>query len=267
MFYNFLTMKKHLNILLAASIAAAFLLNACAGPDAQPAAATEMPTEAGTLQPRANEPTAELPASLPECGLPLPGPEDWPVFICDTFNGERDTFPAENQDNPYARYSAQVTDGQLYEVDYTAKGFAQFQRSALTWFDIANAQDFALSLSGTMDSSFKDVSWGIAFRGSEDKDSFFLFSIMNDGTYAFEIFENGGWISLISKRGFNGILNGDENTLTVTAEGRRFDFLINGQSVGGFDGGLLDGMQVFLVVSAKEGASAVFSFDNLVMQI
>ena len=130
MFYNFLTTKKHLNILLAASIAAAFLLNACAGPDAQPAAATEMPTEAGTLQPRANEPTAELPASLPECGLPLPGPEDWPVFICDTFNGERDTFPAENQDNPYARYSAQVTDGQLYEVDYTAKGFAQFQRSA-----------------------------------------------------------------------------------------------------------------------------------------
>ena len=33
------------------------------------------------------------------------------------------------------------------------------------------------------------------------------------------------------------------------------------------DGGLLEGMEVFLAVSAKEGASAVFSFDNLVMQI
>ena len=75
-----------------------------------------------------------------------------------------------------------------------------------------------------MDSSFKDVSWGIAFRGSEDKDSFFLFSIMNDGTYAFEIFENGGWISLISKRGFNGILNGDENTLTGDRRGQALRF-------------------------------------------
>jgi hypothetical protein len=72
---------------------------------------------------------------------------------------------------------------------------------------------------------------------------------------------------LISKRGFNGIQLGEDNTLTVIAEGRNFRFLINGQPLEGFDGGLLDGMEVFLVVSAKEGASAVFSFDNLVMQI
>ena len=66
---------------------------------------------------------------------------------------------------------------------------------------------------------------------------------------------------------FNGILAGDDNTLTVTVEGRSFKFLINNQPVEGFDGGLLDGMEVFLVVSAKEGASVIFTFDNLVMQI
>ena len=252
---------------MAAVFTAAFGLSACGNNSQQPIATVEPSISANTPQALENTPTAETSASLPECELPLPGPEDWPVYICDTFNGTHKTFPAENQDNAYARYSAQVTDGQFYEVDYTAKGFAKFQRTTLTWFDIATAQDFALSITGKMDSTFKDVSWGIAFRGSEDKESFFLFSIMNDGTYAFEIFENGGWISLISKRAFNGILLGENNKLTVTAEGRRFKFLINDQPVEGFEGGLLEGMQVFLVVSAKEGASAVFSFDNLVMQI
>ena len=273
MLYNFCTMKKHIKMILSAAFAAAYILSACGSPSPQAAASPEAPASpevpgpASTPQAAAVEPTLEQPYIFPECDLTLPGPEDWPVYICDTFNGTHETFPAENQDNPYARYSAQVTDGQFYEVDYAAKGFAQFQRMALTWFDIAKAQDFALSITGKMDTTFKEVGWGIAFRGSEEKKSFFLISIYNDGTYAFEIFENGGWISLVSRRPFNGILLGDDNTLTVKVEGRSFKFLINNQPVEGFDGGLLDGMEVFLVVSVKEGASVVFSFDNLVMQI
>lgn len=266
--YNFYTMKKHLRKLLYFAFALAFGLSACGQADQQVVATIEPTSPASATQAQAaDEPTTEAPVSIPECELPLPGPEDWPVYICDTFDGTRHTFPTESQDNPYARYNAQVIDGQYYEVDYAAKGFAQFQRSTLTWFDIAKAQDFALSVSGTMDSEYKDVSWGIAFRGSEDKKSFFLFSIMNDGTYAFEIFENNGWLSLISKRGYNGILLGGENTLTVIAEGKDFRFLINGRPVEGFNGGLLEGMEVFLVVSAKEGANVVYSFDDLVLQI
>ena len=249
------------------AIALAFGICACdqAG---QPVSDTAEPTSAvSATQAKTGEPTVEALASMPECELPLPGPKDWPVYICDTFDGTHHTFPTESQDNPYARYNAQITDGQFYEVDYAAKGFAQFQRSSLTWFDIAKAQDFALSVSGTMDSEYKDVSWGIAFRGSEDKKSFFLFSVMNDGTYAFEIFENNRWLSLISKRGYNGILVGEKNTLTVIAEGKNFRFLINGEPVDSFNGGLLEGMEVFLVVSAKEGSSVVYSFDDLVLQI
>lgn len=265
LFYNFYTMNKHLRKINVIAIVLAFGLSACGQAGQQVIATTEPTSPATTVQ--AGEPTAEAPASIPECELPLPGPEDWPVYICDTFDGSHQTFPAEIQDNPYARYNAQVSDGQFYEVDYAAKGFAQFQRSTLTWFDIANAQDFALSISGTMDSTFKDVSWGIAFRGSENKESFFLFSIMNDGTYAFEIYENNRWLSLISKRGYNGILIGQKNTVTVIAEGRNFRFLINGEPVEGFDGGFLEGMEVFLVVSAKEGASVTYAFDDLMLQI
>jgi hypothetical protein len=90
---------------------------------------------------------------------------------------------------------------------------------------------------------------------------------MNNGTYALEILENGKWISLISRRVFNGILPGQKNTITVIAEGQNFKFLINGQPTESFSGGLLTGMDDFLVVSASEGATAVFTFDDLVMQI
>jgi hypothetical protein len=259
-------MKKHLQKLIYLAIVLAFGLNACSPAAQLEVTATPQPTKPAVTPTLAVTPT-ETPASMPACSLPLPGPKEWPLFICDTFDGARQTFPNESEDNPYARYNARITDGQVYQVDYAAKGFAQFQHSSLTWFDIAKAQDFALSISGMMDSAFKDVSWGIAFRGSDDKKSFFLLSIFNDGTYAFEIQENGKWISLISKRVFSGILAGQKNTLTVIAEGGNFKFLINGQPVEGFNGGLLTGMQVFLVISAREGAAAVYSFDDLVMQI
>jgi hypothetical protein len=266
--YNFPVMKKSTPKIIPAILALAFALSACGSPaQSQPQVQPTAAEPAPAVTDQEPEPGVEPETALPTCALPLPGPEDWPVFICDTFEGARSTFPTENQDNAYARYDAKVSDGQFYQVDYAAKGFAQYQRSTLTWFDIATAQDFALSISGTMDSKFKDVSWGLAFRGSEDRESYFLFSIMNDGTYAFEIYENKGWISLISKRPYNGIKLGEENTLTVIAEGKSFKFLINGQPVNEFDGGLLEGMQVFLLVSAKEGSSVVFSFDDLVMQI
>jgi hypothetical protein len=97
-------------------------------------------------------------------------------------------------------------------------------------------------------------------------DSFFLFSIYNDGTYAFEIYENGNWIPLISQRVFDGILRDEPNKLTILAEGGDFTFYINDALVNSFSGGLLENSGIQMLVSAKEGASAVYSFDDIVMQ-
>jgi len=210
--------------------------------------------------------TPQLTFAPQPCDLALPEAEDWLALVCETFASEESVFPAESQDNEYANYSGAVMDGE-YRLDYTAKNFAGFQRTALTWFDIATAQDFALSVTGLMTTDFREISWGIAFRGSPEKDNFFLFSVYNDGTYAFEIFENGGWIPLISRRPFSGILPDQPNTLTVIAEGQNFRFLVNGEAVNFFNGGLLEGMDIMLMVSVKEGASVVYTFDDLVVQI
>jgi len=229
---------------------------------------TTVPMTTSMLPAEPSTTAASLSTSTPMpliCDLPLPSPQDWPLLICDTFNSDKSVFPDESQDNPYAIYTAATLEGK-YEVDYSAKNFAAYSRTVFTWFDIAAAEDFAVSITGQIDTSFQDVSWGIGFRGNENKESFFLFSIFNDGTYAFEIYENDGWVPLISRRPSSSILLDQPNTVTVIAEGMNFRFLINGDSVNFFNGGLLEGTEIFLLVSAREGAKASFTFDDVVVQ-
>lgn len=197
------------------------------------------------------------------CELPLPGPAERTVILCEQFDDNRNAWQVESQDNPYAKYTSTIADGK-FVVDYAAKGFAGYQRTALTWFTIGEGRNFALSIKGDMDSTFQDVSWGIAFRGKDD--NFFLFSILNTGAYRFEIYENGGWETLITTRIHNGIKLGEENSVRIEAAGRDFYFSINDVLVNQFSGAILDGEEILLVVSAKEGATATFAFDDVVLQ-
>jgi len=197
------------------------------------------------------------------CDLPLPGPDDWEVVLCEQFDDNRNEWEVESQDNPYAKYTSEIVDGK-FVVDYTAKGFAGYQRTALTWFAVGEEKDFALSIKGSIDSPFQDASWGIAFRG--DEDSFYLFSISNNGTYKFEIFEDGGWVLLITPKNTDSIQQGGENTLRIEAGGQDFYFSINDVLVNQFSGALIEGKEILLVVSAKEGVSAIFTFDDVILQ-
>jgi hypothetical protein len=227
-------------------------------------AATETTPAQGTAAATETGSTTATPSGL-ACSLALPSDKDWPVTLCETFTDNAHGWTVESQDNDYARYSIAVVDG-AYKLDYTAKAFAQFQHTALRWFPVAQAQDFALSVTTLMDSEFQSTSWGVAFRADEDMGSFFLFSIYNDNTYAFEIYENGNWVPLISQRGFDGILKGQANKLTVVAEGGDFSFYINDAPVNTFSGGLLAASGIQLVASAKEGANATYTFDDIVLQ-
>lgn len=215
-----------------------------------------------TVESTATVLTTAGPTSVP-CALSIPGEQGWPVTLCETFDDNRNEWIVESQDNPYAQYSINVENG-VYTLDYKAKSFALFQRNALTWFDLASAEDFALSSTGRMDSRFQSCSWGVAFRANED--SFFLFSLYNDNSYAFEIYENNTWISLISKRSYAGIRKGEDNTVAIIADGQDFEFYINDEFVNSFSGGLLQGNDILLVASAKEGVEVTYTFDDVVMK-
>ena len=240
------------------------LLAGCSGGQSEAALATAEGDQDSVVEAQITETSVETPGiEDTPCGLPLPGPDDWTVVLCERFDDNRNEWEVESQDNPYATYTSTITDGK-FVVDYTAKGFAGYQKSALTWFTIGEGKNFALSIKGLIDSPFQDASWGIAFRG--DEDSFFLFSILNDGRYRFEIFENGGWNTLITTRVHNGIQLGKENTLQIEAAGRDFYFSINDTLVNQFSGAMLEEEDILLVVSAKEGVSAVFTFDDVVLR-
>jgi len=258
--------KKLLAILILAALAAFY--TSCAG--GQPDVVLFTPEVSDPVegaQPQdetmadASDEAADI-ESTP-CDLPLPGPAERTVILCEQFDDNSNDWEVEIQDNPYANYTSAIADGK-FRIDYTAKGFAGYQRTALTWFTIGEGRNFALSIKGDMDSAFQDVSWGIAFRGEDD--NFFLFSILNSGEYRFEIYENGGWDTLITTRIHNGIRLGEENSVRIEAAGRDFYFSINDVMVNQFSGAILDGEEILLVVSAKEGAAATFTFDDVVLQ-
>lgn len=248
--------KRTRNILILAT--AALLLAGCgdgAELEATPTAIEVVPTKAQT--------PADTVVPGVFCELPLPGPESWQVALCETFEDNSYGWQEEVQDNPYAAYTSTVAGGK-FVIDYRGKNFAGFTRSALTWFDVAEAEDFILSVSGQIDSAFSDSSWGIAFRGNGE--DFFLFSILNDDTYKFEIFEDNRWIPLITPKQTNLIKVGEPNTVRIEAGGQDFFFSINGEMVNQFNGALLEGAKIQLVVTAKEGASVLYIFDDIVLQ-
>lgn len=196
------------------------------------------------------------------CALPLPATEDWDVVLCETFDDNSHGWQEETQDNPYAAYTSAVAGGK-FVVDYRAKSFAGFTRSALTWFDVAEERNFALSVTGQIDSTFSDLSWGVAFRANEA--SYFLFSLVNN-TYVFEVYENNRWLPLITPKQTNVIRVGEPNTVRIEAVGGDFFFSINGEMVNQFSGAALPGEAIQLMVSAREGANGVFLFDDVVLQ-
>jgi len=239
------------------SLSALFIAG-CTGDEEIPLA-TEAPTEVPV------SPSIELvPTEIP-CNLELPGPSEWNIAICEVFDDNAHGWQVESQNNEIATYTSAVTAGE-FAVDYFASGFAGYQKTALTWFNVASSSDFAMSIDGRIDSDSNTVSWGVAFRAGEDMGSFFLLSIYVDNSYAFEIFEDKAWISLISRRPFEGPARGEINTLGITTDGGSFKFTINGSPLDEFNSTALKEQNIMLVVSAFEGARANFAFDNLVLQ-
>jgi len=250
--------KPHRSIPVLMLAALALLAVSCGAEEPAVETPEVMPTAVPTLAP-----TTETPEPDATCDLPLRVGEDWEVVLCETFDDNSDGWQEETQDNPYSAYTSAVAGGK-FVVDYRAKSFAGFTQSALTWFDVAQEKNFVMSVMGRIESAFAESSWGVAFRG--DADSFFLFSLQNDGTYIFEIYEDNRWLPLITRKQTNLINAGEDNTVRIEAVGSDFYFSINGEMVNQFSGAALPGDNIQLVVSAKEGARAVFTFDDVVVQ-
>ena len=255
--YNFGSMIKKMIVLIVITVA---ILAGCA-PQAQATPTPEPVLEQAATA--AATPTAE-PTVIP-CSLPQPGPEEWPVVICQTFDAGSGILPEEEQNNEFAFYTADAVDGE-YNVDYIGRLFEGYTRSALTFFDLGNMDMFAISVDGTILSGSTETSWGVAFGSDENYAGFYLFTIFNDNSFILEQFLNGDYETLIPRTETPVIVYRETNNLVITSQSNSYIFTINGVEVGSYQGEPPAGDLVMLAVSAFEGSTATFLIDNLVVK-
>lgn len=259
--YNFNSMMKRITVLF---LFAAAILAGCA-PEAQPSPTLETvveqtPTTAPTVTPSQTE--------VP-CSLPQPGPGEWPVVICQTFDQGSGILPEEEQNNEFAFYTADAVDGE-YNIDYIGRLFEGYTRSALSFFDIGSMDMFAISVDGTILSGSTETSWGAAFGSDENYAGFYLFTIYNDNSFILEEGRNIGdeyeYETLIPRTETSVIIYREANNLTITSQSNSYIFSINGVEVGSYQGEPPAGDLVMLAASAFEGSNATFLIDNLVVK-
>jgi len=189
--------------------------------------------------------------------------KDWPVRICDGFDDNSRGWKEETGSSDLAEYEIKIADSK-YVIDYTGKAHSGYTSGGFTWVPLANGQDFALSVTGTMDSVNKYIGWGIVFRGSEG--NFYLFRIVKDGRYALEITEGGTRRDLIEWTAHSAVMQDESNRLTVAAEGSTVELYANGTLLETLTDAELDGELIALAVMGQEGVRVVYEFDDLVIQ-
>ncbi len=255
--YNFSGVIKRKIALL---LMAAAVFAGCA-PEPQPTPIPELVRE----QASPAAPTLTPAPTEVSCSLPQPGPEEWPVVVCQTFDEGSGILPEEEQNNEFAFYTAGAVEGE-YSVDYIGRLFEGYTRSALTFFNIGNMDKFAISVDGTILSGSTETSWGVAFGSDENYSGFYLFTIFNDNSFILEEFLNGEYETLIPRTLTPVIKYREANNLTVTSQSNNYVFSINGIEVGSYQGESPAGDLVMLAVSAFEGSNATFLIDNLVVK-
>lgn len=123
---------------------------------------------------------------------------------------------------------------------------------------------FSLTADVRRVSGAEDSAYGLLFR-CVNHDNLYYFSVEDSGHAALYALENGGWVELVGQTPTSAPQPGQTNRLTVTADGSRFSFHINGQYIfqandDRFQTGGGIGLAVELYGAGDEG---VFEFDNV----
>ncbi len=79
--------------------------------------------------------------------------------------------------------------------------------------------------------------------------------------------KGGKWYSPIRSKGHSAIAWDDTNNLTILIEGDIFHFYVNDELVNSYESDASFGEEISLFIQAAEGASATFTFDNLLIKV
>ena len=121
------------------------------------------------------------------------------------------------------------------------------------------------SIDGKITSKNRGVGWGFTFRGQGNDLYFFI--IGKEGWYRLDMLKNGNWFYPIKTKTNSAIKWDDTNNLSIVIEGEKFEFYVNGTLIDSYESDQAFGDEISLVVTADEGASATFTFDNALVKI
>jgi hypothetical protein len=106
----------------------------------------------------------------------------------------------------------------------------------------------------------------LVYRKNEH-DDYYKIEVCDDQMYRVGLRYEEEWETLIDWTGSPVIIPGAVNTLGVLAEGRRFDFFINGRFVGSTEDERLSSGQLAVAIYADEDDKATIEFDNFIVRV
>lgn len=243
-------------------IACSIMILLAAGCAAQPATqAVQEPTP----EPTQIVPTPEpLPTPTPACRLTSKLKPEWEILVCDTFDDNQYGWYEGEDKSDLAKVDVAVRDGK-YMVDVVGQPHSGYSSGVVQWFGLQNAKDFLISMDGRISSKNRDIAWGINYWGTGKE--FYSFGIGKEGWYYLDMLQGGKWYSPIRSKGHSAIAWDDTNNLTILVEGDTFNFYVNDELVNSYESDVSFGEEISLFIQAAEGASATFTFDNLLIKV
>ncbi len=241
-------------------------ITACGGKQAVATTAPATEEKKIEVQPTTTPPPEPTEKPKIACEITSDLKSDWRSVMCEQFNDNSHKWYVGSSDTSKQQAEAKIENGE-YILDYSGKMWANYGMPVASRIPVIKAKDFYISIKGKIDTTNREVGWGIVFRSDETSKNGYAFRIGREHYYSLLEVVNGKWNPLTPWKTHSAISWEGDNTLEMVAEGDKFDFYVNSELVTSLSKSTISGDVVGLFVWLEEGATAVFTFDDVLVRI
>ena len=197
---------------------------------------------------------------ITDCQINSPIKNDWKTIVCETFDN-KSTWPEET--DHFGSISS-VINGK-HVIDFSSKNTEGYKTGFYHALKVGDAKDYVVSLTGKINSKYKNCTWGIIVRGPYNEG--YEFAIDNQGAYYLTY--NGSsnlYLGNLKYGANNAIRWNSENTITALVENRAMTFYVNGKKIISYEADNSYNTQISWTYWAAEGVIVSYEFDNLLIK-
>jgi hypothetical protein len=220
----------------------------------------DYPTD--TPVPDAGTATVEAQSTRVALGPLLKQEQAWPVNFTDGFQDNGNGWITGDVRDSYISGNRSIGNG-LYTWNLTAvQSASDFSFPIM----LDDQTDFyaSVDMKYTAMPNDADADAGMVFRYSDADQTWYYFSLNNQGQYYFGWYDGTSWDQLIPETSTSAFRPGQINELAVGASGSQFIFLINGQMVDEFVNDVLTSGTIGVGINLPAaGEKGVVQFSNL----